>query len=144
MNSSFTIKPADQHPELLEELATTFKQYWGEAVPIVHSSPHIPPTLIAVSESNWVGALSFIEAPSPHPNHDPAIWVNAVYVKPDHRRRGWAQQLIQAAEIYAAAIDTHVLFVFTHLPSLYNTLGWDIVRENEGEVVLTKQLTPAP
>ena len=77
-----------------------------------------------------VGGLSFTNYRAPN-SDEIVVWVNAVLVQPDFRRKGIASKLILSAQSSAQK-----LFALTDIPALYTKLGWQIVSQDSNGVVV--------
>ena len=114
----FTILNSKQAPDLVNQLRKWFEQEWGELDPIVGDK--FPEPLLAIDEAGeLIGGLAFTTAPEPA-GLGAGVWINALLVAPEHRGRGIASKLIQAAESLARDnINSKRLFVYTDVPALY-------------------------
>ncbi|MEM9364689.1 MAG: GNAT family N-acetyltransferase [Planctomycetota bacterium] len=85
--------------------------------------PSRPGALIALSAAEPLGVLSFkrFRAAS---QTEPTLWINALFVAPKCRRQGIGRRLIQFAMDHAAERFTEELFVYSHIPRMYEALGW--------------------
>lgn len=100
---------------------------WSDANDVFAStlqpSADRPGAVIAVSAHAPVGVLAYkrFQAAS---QTQPELWINALYVVPEQRRRGIGRQLIQFAMEHATPRFADELFVYTDVPGLYEALGW--------------------
>jgi len=114
---------------LLIQLREWLGSEWGHIDPFEgnHAEVTIPSPVVAVNEqTSLLGGLIFGAFAKPG-KPDIAVWVNAVIVSPDHRKKGIASQLVQAAEGEAKRLAIDELFVLSDVPGLYQKLGWQIV-----------------
>ena len=114
---------------LLIQLRKWLESEWGHIDPFEgnHAEVTIPSPVVAVNEqTSLLGGLIFGAFAKPG-KPDIAVWVNAVIVSPDHRKKGIASQLLQAAEGEAKRLAIDELFVLSDVPGLYQKLGWQIV-----------------
>jgi len=81
-----------------------------------------PEAMVAVVEGRPVGVVAFRRYPLA-PDNVEALWIDALYVLPDHRGQGIGSQLIAIAEDIAARSDER-LHAFTDVPGLYEKHGW--------------------
>ena len=134
-----TIRALKGAPEFAE-LRTLFEMEWKEIDPFVGSDPSIalPSPVGAFSTEKLIGGLAFTQAPSPT-DELPSTWINALFVLPEFRGRGIAHQLINYAQRLARTYSTEPLFVYTHLPALYEKSGWVAVRKSQNNTVLAYQ-----
>ena len=111
---------------------------WGEVEPFKsHSDGTVtmPPPLLAIEGQQLLGGLMFSGFRKPG-GDALGLWINALYVAPEHRRKKIASQLIQAAEVQACRAAQRELFALTDIPTLYENLGWQrIETSNEGIVL---------
>ena len=70
-----------------------------------------PEAIVATLHGHPVGAVAFHNHPLA-PENQEALWIDAVYVLPEHRNRGIASRLIAVAERAAAREQAH-LYAFT-------------------------------
>lgn len=88
-----------------------------------------PGTLIAISDGMPIGALTYRRHQAPT-QATVELWINAVYVLPNHRRLGIGRKLIRFAVEHSIPTYTQRLFVFTDVPNLYDSLGWERIDYN--------------
>ena len=133
-----TILSSRDAPHYLKQLSDQFEQEWGVIEPFEGTHPEIlvPVPLVAIDGRDLlVGGLAFSSYLQPA-TKELAVWINAVFVALESRRMGIASNLIQHAVIEAARIHIKELFVYTHIPSLYQNLGWNIVERGNTHSVL--------
>ena len=99
----------------------------------------MPSPLIALEHEELLGGLSFTRYAKPG-SEEMAVWINTVFVAPQHRGRGVAGKLIDVAEQAALALGITELFVLSSMPDLYNKHGWRYVDTVDGSTVLGKLL----
>lgn len=118
-----------------------FVQEWGEVDPFSNEKEGLPlPTpLIALSDDDLIGGLAFTRYPAPKTDVM-ALWVNALLVKPDFRKQGVSKRLIEMAMQQALMLGETRLYVYTHIPYLYESIGWVIEEQNEEHFVLSYSL----
>lgn len=91
----------------------------------------LPTTLVALSEDGaLLGCAGILPATITHKHLSP--WLSAVFVPPQHRRKGVASALSLRAVAEAGAMGHGKLYLFTpHSESLYARLGWQTFEMSE-------------
>jgi len=103
-------------------------------------SPPLPSPLLALSAGTLIGGISFTWHPAPATSQR-ALWINTLYVEPDSRGKGYALELIAAAEQCAKeATGVSELFVYTNAPGLYEKRAWSLISKDKEMSVLTRKL----
>ena len=122
----------------LPTLYCWFEDEWGD-VDALTKTKHgkvIPKPIIVLKNGKLIGGLVFTRFLSPI-TQEQAVWINAVFIKAENRQQGIGAQLIRHAEKAVAAMNEFELLVFTHLPTLYTNLQWQII-ETEGDHFVLK------
>ncbi|MBI1860101.1 MAG: GNAT family N-acetyltransferase [Deltaproteobacteria bacterium] len=102
----------------------------------------LPQTLVLHEEAGPIGystILLYEKGRSSGQIH----WIDAVYVKPEKRKRGLWTKLILAAEGKAKALGASEVFALTDIPILYQKLSWTICETRTGTAsgsVMSKKL----
>lgn len=118
-------------PDYLRPLSKWVVAEWGE----IESVENVPPPLLALEGQDLRGGLIFSRFQKPD-GGGLGLWVNALFVSPDYRRRGIGSQLIRAAETEALSTGERALYALTDVPALYRKLGWQTVKtSSDGTVV---------
>ena len=133
----FRVISSTTAPGHLTRLREWFLAEWGAVDPFEGRSKEItvPPPLLAISDSELLGGLMFSSFRRPG-GDELALWINALFVAPDHRRKGVASRLIRAAEAEAVSAGRRQIFALTDIPKLYQSLGWQCIESsNKGTVV---------
>ena len=118
-------------PIHLKPLSKWVISEWGE----VESAENVPPPLLAIDGQELRGGLMFSRFRNPD-GEGVGLWVNALFVAPEHRREGIGSRLVRAAESEAVRAGERALFALTDVPTLYEKLGWQCVKaSSEGTVV---------
>ena len=121
-------------PVHLKPLSQWVVAEWGEFSP----AENVPPPLLAIEDEELRGGLMFSRFHKPN-GEGLGLWVNALFVAPQYRRKGIASLLVQAAETEAASAGERELYALTDVPQLYQNLGWQLVQtDTEGTVVGTQ------
>jgi len=100
-----------------------------------------PGALIALAGDTPIGVLAFKRYRTPL-QMKPELWINALYVLPDHRRLGIGRRLVQSATESSIPKFADQLFVYTDIPSLYEGLGWENLGFNADFGTHTLSLQP--
>lgn len=96
----------------------------------------IPSPIGVFVNDEIVGGLSFTSYKAPG-SEDVVTWVNAVYVLPNYRGKGYARKLVLAAQLSAEC-----LFALTDIPALYTGVGWRTVsQDSDGAIVQYEKIT---
>ena len=145
--SRFEILHGSHAQPYLAELQILFDQQWDDVepvVPFVQANGGVlkPEPLIArYNNKALAGGLAFTQAPRPQQAPplpttgkaaDQAVWINALFVKPQYRKQGLAQKLVSCAIEEANNTGIVELFVYTEYPLLYKKLGWRIIVQELG------------
>lgn len=136
----FSIFSSNSKPHQLKQLHEWFVLEWGQIDPFEDTKNGfiVPSPLLAVDGQKLLGGLAFTRYPVPG-SEEIGLWVNGLFVAPEHRGIGIGSQLIQAAEVESAGIKAIELFVNTNVPELYQKLGWLNVDGN-GECKVLKKV----
>ena len=140
------ITSAEHAPQHLSRLRQWYLAEWGRIDSFAGNHPGIaiPAPLLALETDNnsaqqLLGGLVFSTFGWPT-DADVGVWINAVYVAPEHRGKQIASALITSAEQAAIAMEIETLFVYAQIPALYQKLGWQLVEQTGDDCVLTKVL----
>jgi predicted N-acetyltransferase YhbS len=111
---------------------------WGEVDPFKTQSDGtvtVPLPLLAIEGQELLGGLMF--SGFRKPGRDAlGLWINALFVATEHRRKKIASRLIRAAELEAFRTGERELFALTDIPKLYENLGWQRVETSNEGIVL--------
>jgi GNAT superfamily N-acetyltransferase len=147
------------HPALIAEFAELNFNEWGHYQPGNTLEAHterlrgscgrgsVPTVVVAIEDAQLLGgALLQAEDLEARPHLTP--WLAGVYVKPEHRGRGIATQLVNRIVEEAAKTGVPQLYLCTpNAQALYARLGWEEVEDVDVGVVVTvmkRRLTPCP
>lgn len=133
----FSVINSNSGPHHLKQLREWFIAEWGQVDPFEEYKDGfiVPSPLLVIDGQQLLGGLVFTRYLIPG-NKKKGLWINAIFVKPEHRGSGIGSQLIQAAEVEAASIKEKDLFVSTDVPELYQNLGWfNVDSSGEGKVL---------
>jgi GNAT superfamily N-acetyltransferase len=111
---------------------------WGEVDPFKSQSDGriiVPLPLLGIEGQELLGGLMFSGFRKPG-GDELGLWINALFVAPEHRRKGIASQLVRAAEVEAFRAGERELFALTNIPKLYESLGWQSVESSKEGTVL--------
>jgi predicted N-acetyltransferase YhbS len=95
----------------------------------------VPLPLLGIEGQELLGGLMFSGFRKPG-GDVLGLWINALFVAPEHRRKKIASQLIRAAEVEAFRTGERELFALTNIPKLYENLGWQRVETSNEGIVL--------
>jgi predicted N-acetyltransferase YhbS len=133
-----------QQPQHLKTVAEWIhRQWWSNTNTPVQSieqwlADHLgeeefPTSFIAVSDGVLAGSVSLHETEA---EDRPAYWpyLGALFVKPDHRRRGLGEMLVRAVEAHASHLGHPALYLNAAdaVTDFYRALGWEIVEREYG------------
>jgi len=132
-----TIEQVDRDAKHLIELYQCFEREWDDVEPLTatKNGKFVPMPIIASLDGQLVGGLVFSRFLSPITQQQ-AIWINALFIKPENRRQGISSRLIQHAEQLIQAMNEPELLVFAQIPALYSKLGWQVVETVDDHFVL--------
>lgn len=103
-------------------------------------SPPLPSPLLALSDGTLIGGISFTWHPAPATSQR-ALWINTLYIEPGSRGKGYALELIAAAEQRAKeAAGVGELYVYTNAPGLYEKRSWSLISKDKEMSVLNRKL----
>lgn len=142
------ILSASSVPEaLLIQLREWFEAEWGHIDSFEGGYPDVivPSPLVAIDQHrSLLGGLAFSSFPNPN-SANIAVWINAVLIAPDQRKKGIASDLVRSAEVEAKRMAVPEMFVLTEYPGLYQKFGWKVVGldSSRNETILTKNLETA-
>ncbi|WP_180958324.1 GNAT family N-acetyltransferase [Vibrio sp. vnigr-6D03] len=106
----------------LNELESLFKSEWSD-FSFCHYHLELPAPIVALHGEKVIGGLSFTFYRHPNSNGD-VVWINALFILPEYRGRRIADKLIESATLEVARRGYKQLFAYTHIPSIYQRLGW--------------------
>ncbi|MDN3679104.1 GNAT family N-acetyltransferase [Vibrio tapetis subsp. quintayensis] len=126
----------------LTEVTRLFQSEWPDFEPYtpVVNGFEVPLPILALSNADLVGGLAFTRFPEPNANRQ-ALWINAVLVEAKSRKQGVSSNLIRRAESLAKHNGELSLYVYTHIPTLYQKLGWEVTDTSDEHMVLRKTLS---
>jgi GNAT superfamily N-acetyltransferase len=125
-------------PDHMDQLRAWLIAEWGEVNPFKSQSDGsilVPQPLLGIEGQELRGGLMFSGFRKPG-GDSLGLWINALFVAPEHRRRRIASQLIRAAEVEAFRTGERALFALTNIPTLYENLGWQRVESSSDGIVL--------
>ena len=108
----------------------------------------VPTSLVAHEGDAFIGTASLIACDEgTRPQYTP--WVAALWVEPEHRRRGIGAALVgRAAELaFAAGAGRVYLLSGPHRRAFYEGLGWSVLEalaSEENMLVLTRDKASGP
>ena len=139
------------HPEHVSTVAKWIFDEWG------HQSPDttlesleerfrshlnrttVPLTFLAMDADRPLGTASLVfQDMNDHLELSP--WLSAVYVLPEHRKKGIGSKLVKSVELISAHLDVEQLYLFTpDREAFYAHMGWTVLEKGsyrEKDVVI--------
>ncbi|MGF1878360.1 GNAT family N-acetyltransferase [Photobacterium frigidiphilum] len=137
----FLIQEVESDSQHLVTLYQWFESEWDDVEPLTSTKDGkvIPSPIIALKDGELVGGLVFTRFLSPMTNEQ-AVWINAVFIKPENRKQGISSQLINRAEKLVESIGESELLVFAQIPELYSKLTWQVIETHDDHFVLKSAL----
>jgi len=128
-------------PQLIPQFQQWVADQWGNVqTPAVSpGESDFPTPIFALENDKLLGGLAFTRHIKPD-DDSVGVWINALYVSPDHRKRGIAACLIQMAEVEAVKFGIDELYVYTDVPIIYQKQGWEICKTVDDHTVLRRAL----
>lgn len=99
----------------------------------------VPEPLLAYVDEKMVGGLEFSSYHNPE-SKGITVWINAVIIQKDFRKKGIATLLINKAEEVLIKNGSKVGYVYTDKPKLYLKCGWNILEEVDEHFVMKKNI----
>jgi GNAT superfamily N-acetyltransferase len=134
----FRVVSSSLAPDHVPRLREWLIAEWGEVDPFKSQSDGritVPVPLLATLGQELLGGLVFSGFRKPR-GDALGLWINALFVAPEHRRKKVATHLIRAAEKEALKAGEVELFALTDIPRLYESLGWQGVDSSDKGIVL--------
>jgi GNAT superfamily N-acetyltransferase len=148
-DGSFVVSDLRERPEFTETVADRVWRAWwrGKGYPLEYiegrvaenlNGTAVPFAVVAHEDGLFLGTASVILSDlDERPEYTP--WVAAVWVDPEHRRRGVGAALVRKAAQGALESGTDLVYLCA-LPErrdFYERLGWQRLEENVGRNGLT-------
>lgn len=123
----------------LTQLNDWFTAEWGEfnVYNATRFNHNFPLPLLAIEQDKLLGGLAFTRYKNPQ-NQNIALWVNALWVAPEHRGKGIAVSLLQSAEQVATQLNETQLFARTNVPQLYQKNAWLELSQDGDDKIMSK------
>ncbi len=121
------IEFCEKDSSFLDEASVLFKKEWSD-FDFGKEQSNVPPVIVAVLDGVVVGALAYSLFKEPK-KKEKVVWVNAVFVSPEHRNKGIASTLIDTSVEQLEGYMQSNLYAYTHIPELYSGLGWFVLEE---------------
>ncbi len=133
-----------EQPQHLKTVAEwIYRQWWSDTDAHLQSIEHwlaghfgeegFPTTFIALSGGEAAASVSLHETEAEdRPAYRP--YLGALFVKPDHRRRGVGAMLVRSVEVHASRLGHPALYLNAAdaVTDFYKALGWGIVEREYG------------
>ena len=129
-------------PQLIPQFLEWIENQWGNAQSpeSLASESGFPAPIFAVENDTLLGGLAFTQHIKPD-SDTLGVWINALYVAPEYRKRGIAACLIQKAEAEAQKMSIDEIYVYTDTPVIYQKQGWVVYNTIDDHTVLQKGLS---
>lgn len=134
LTQSLTITELSAHPahtaRVLDWLYSTWSDDNDEFAVTMRPADDRPGALVALIGDTPVDVLAFKRYQA-RSQTKPELWIDALYVVPEHRRLGIGRKLVQFASELSIPKFANQLFVYsTNVPALYEGLGWEHLEFN--------------
>ena len=121
------IESLSEHPKfgsvVVQWLQTEWEIAEREILSFLSPTADRPGAIVAIQDDTPIGTLAFKRHQSSFQS-SPQLWINAVYVEPDYRRRGIGRSLVRHSVDICAQRGIGQLFAYTDVPKLYLGVGW--------------------
>ncbi len=136
-----TLVSSTDVPQLIPQFQQWVEDQWGsvQAPAVFPGESDFPTPIFALENDKLLGGLAFTRHIKPD-DDSMGVWINALYVSPDHRKRGIAASLIQIAEVEAVKFGIDELYVYTDVPIIYQKHRWEICKTVDDHTVLRRAL----
>jgi predicted N-acetyltransferase YhbS len=146
-STEVVIDQLPRHPDFADIATDWLEDEWGsvpraETLKMLSNTVNLPPALIAISEGRPIGVLGFKRHVIGGGEDGPELWINAVFVVPEHRNAGIGSQLVTDAIDAVAAFGERTLYVYTDIPEFYEKRGWTRHSEREETGMTTLTIEP--
>lgn len=127
------------HQECLRQGLSSNLQLRRSRLSLHLQGDNIPKSFIAVLNGQLIGCVSLVNytykssaQPMPKVASEHPVWLSNLYVEPAYRRRGVAQQLINASTHYARRQSIPELWLSaSDYTDYYAKRGWQVVRHTK-------------
>lgn len=99
-----------------------FKVQWPE-FSFDNYSVQLPQPIAVVADNKPVAGIAFTHYPHPLTRMS-VIWINALYILPEFRKKGLAKQLVELATQKVMALGQSQTLAYTDIPEFYQAMGW--------------------
>ncbi len=123
------IEKLESHLKFRGRVLDWLVQEWGgdrdELDATLDATSDRPGAIIALSVEQPIGVLAFKRYQGRAQTRE-TLWINALFVVPESRRRDVGSQLVRVAMRPQSQFSGEELFVYTDQPELYGGLGWEM------------------
>ncbi len=143
--TDFSIEPLSDYPQHTDTVIGWLFDEWeidrSDSLSWLSPSEDRPGALLAILEARPIGVLAYKRSQAGFQSV-PELWVNALLVSPEFRRRGVATTLVMFGSQASYVSPATRLFVYTNIPQLYFPCGWrELHKKDEaGSHTLTLQI----
>ena len=128
------IDPLTHHPEYSDLVTGWLHTEWNadrdEIAALLQASQDRPGAILAMNQGSPIGVLAYKRHREKF-QFATELWINALYVLPDFRRRGVGRKLVVAGSSLCFTHRTRRIFVYTDVPSLYVSCGWEHIQSDK-------------
>jgi len=135
------IVASDGSERELVRLRNLFLEEWDRISPLLYDSwdGRLPFPLLVLHYHEVVGGLAFTRYPLEH-DGSRGLWINALYIRPLYRGRGYGARLVRKAEESARHSAEPALYAYTNVPEFYLKAGWSVLTAQDDHSVMVKQI----
>ena len=139
MNAPITFDPLKPSNHYLDTVAQWIFDEWsggnGDSIAVIKGKllqqSDAPPSQIAMLEDRPVGFV-WLWRHQAQGESEPSLWINALYVHEQYRKRGIASSLVKRAESLSKGFEDR-LYAYTNIPEFYLRLGWKVHKDKNEE-----------
>lgn len=138
VQSHLHIEELRARPDMLEQVALWHQQAWQQQDVsrrreklLTHlGTESLPTTLLGMQAGEPIGSASLVRYQKLG-GYKASVWLANVFVREQHRRRGFGAQLVHGAVNFAVDLGLPELYLYTHdHQRYYAELGWRVVKQH--------------